>query len=145
MKGKDRPRKPPSKVRRVLRVVLLVNIAATLFHYGDNVLRPEQYPDPMWLTPAVIAGFWLALTPMAVAGYLLFTRGWLLAGSVLLFAYSILRMLALFHFHYGHPDSLPFMVSLSIVLEVVFAVALIVAVAVEAAEARRARRRPRLR
>ena len=108
-------------------VLLVVTVAASIFHYVDNVMFFDTYPEPAWITPHLVNAFWFLMTPVGVIGYLLFRRGYRSSGVTALFAYGLMNLLTLGHYRYAPPWEIPFRVNLFILLEVGAAITLMAA------------------
>ena len=112
-----------------LRLLIVINVAATILHYVDNVLFFEDYPEPPWLRPHMIDAFWFVMTPFALTGYLLVKRGFLHLGSAALYAYAGMSLLSLGHYLYAPIGSIGFRINAFIWLEAGLAAILIAYVA----------------
>ena len=52
------------QVSKGLAILLAINVVASALHFGDNMLRFRDYPEPAWITgPHVIDALWLLITP----------------------------------------------------------------------------------
>ena len=110
---------------RYLLSLVVANVAASVFHYVDNIVFFADYPEPSWATPHLIDIFWFVLTPFAIAGYTFVRRGRIHLGSSLLYAYSAMSLLVLGHYFYAPIDRIAFRIHFFIVLEAILAIALI--------------------
>jgi hypothetical protein len=132
-------RRPPSA--STVRWVVFGTIAVTLFHFTDNAVNVESYPEAGW-QPAwfevVVAMAWFAYTAVGVAGYKLYLGGRFGAAHVSLLIYGYLVLSSLGHFLYGSPDELTTRGLVSVLVDVA-AGSLVIAVAVWSILARRAR------
>ena len=116
----------PSRVQaRVLLVLLIVNVTASILHYVDNLRFFEAYPEPAWIRPHFIDAFWFVMTPLAVVGFLWFRKGSRWRASASLAAYALMSLLVLGHYRYASPWELSFRVNLFILVEAVAAVVLL--------------------
>jgi hypothetical protein len=86
---------------RVLRWLLLANVAASVLHYVDNVLFFAQYPEPYWIDTHMVDAFWFAMTPLAWLGYRLMQRKRTHAGAAVLYLYAAAGALVLGHYRYA--------------------------------------------
>lgn len=86
---------------RVLRWLLFAIVVGSIFHYADNLLFFEQYPEPPWINRAMIDAFWLLMTPLAWLGYRLIKTGSRNAGTLVLMGYVACNLLALGHYRYA--------------------------------------------
>jgi hypothetical protein len=91
---------------RTVGAVVLASIAFTAFHFTDNYVSIETYPQPDWVSEAVVLVAWPLLTAFGVAGYLLYRRGSLAAAHACLLVYSYTGISSLGHFLSGSPDEL---------------------------------------
>ena len=84
--------------------VVAASIVLTAFHFADNAIAIDTYPQPGWISEAVVLAAWPLFTAFGVAGYLLYRRGsYVLAGaSLLVYAYTGLSSLG--HFLSGSPE-----------------------------------------
>ena len=97
-----RPARPPSTA--IVGGVVLASIAVTAFHFTDNYVSIDTYPQPDWVTKAVVLVSWPLLTSLGVIGYLLLRRGLFTAAHGFLLAYSYTGLSSLGHFLSGSPD-----------------------------------------
>jgi len=119
-----------SNRNRWLSALLLAYAAASLVHYVHNATFLDDYPNmPAWLSPVRVCAAWFAVTGVGLAGYLLFSRGYRLAGLVVLAAYAALGLDGLGHYSLAPFSAHTFGMNLSILLEVAMAVVLLLAVA----------------
>jgi hypothetical protein len=109
---------------RALRWLLLVNVAATVTHYLDNIVFFAQYPEPPWMMPHLIDAFWFVMTPFALFGYKLIARGFMHVGGVVLYVYATMSLLVLAHYKYAPLSSIRFRIHLFIIVEATLALAL---------------------
>jgi hypothetical protein len=85
-------------------LVVLASVVLTAFHFTDNLVSIDTYPQPDWVTEAVVVVAWLVLTSFGVAGYLLYRRGQFGLADPFLLAYSYTGLSSLGHFFSGSPD-----------------------------------------
>ena len=111
----------------ILLILLVVNLVASALHFGDNMLRFHEYPEPAWITgPHVVDAVWLLMTPLLAAGWWLARggiRGWAVG---VLWLYGVLSMFVLGHYLYASPSALSFRINFLIALEAVAAGLLLV-------------------
>ena len=93
---------PPST--RVVRFVVAASIVVTAFHFTDNAVSIEDYPQPDWITEAVVWIAWPLFSAVGVAGYLLYRDGKFPLASWILLAYAFAGISSLGHFLSGSPD-----------------------------------------
>lgn len=84
--------------------VVLASVLVTAFHFTDNFVAIETYPQPDWITQAVVAGSWPLFTAVGIIGYVLYRRGQFGTANAFLFAYSYTGLSSLGHFLSGSPD-----------------------------------------
>ena len=93
---------PPST--NVVRLVVAASIVVTAFHFTDNAVSIEDYPQPDWITEVVVLISWPLFSSVGVAGYLLYRDGKFPLASWLLLAYAFAGISSLGHFLSGSPD-----------------------------------------
>jgi hypothetical protein len=115
------------KRSRGLPILLAINLVASALHFGDNMLRFREYPEPAWITgPHVVDALWLLITPLLGVGWYLARRERRWASVGVLWTYGVLSMLVLGHYLYASPSSLSFRINFFILLEASAAALLIV-------------------
>jgi hypothetical protein len=97
-----RGRQPPSLA--TVRNVVAASVLLTGFHFADNYISIETYPQPEWVTGPVVLISWPLFTALGVAGYLLYRRGQFANAHAFLIAYSYTGLSSLGHFLSGSPD-----------------------------------------
>src|SRR5579883_1076405 len=85
---------------KYLLILLLGNIVITAFHYTDNFLNFEHYPDPSWLTQDGIWMAWIILTVCGILGYVLYIKGLFAIAYLCLGLYSITGGLSPGHYFF---------------------------------------------
>jgi hypothetical protein len=112
---------------RAKKLLLLIgmNVAASVVHYADNIVRFVSYPEPPWLNPARVDVFWFVMTPLGIAAYWLYRRDRLRAAFVASYAYAAMNLLVLGHYLVAPPWRLSPLINLLIVPEATTAVLLI--------------------
>jgi hypothetical protein len=76
----------------------MVHAAASLVHFVHNATFLADYPNmPVWISPAVVYGVWLAQAAVGAAGVLLFLRGRML-GLALIALYALFGFGGLDHY-----------------------------------------------
>jgi hypothetical protein len=93
---------PPST--NVVRFVVAASIVVTVFHFTDNAISIEDYPQPGWITVAVVLISWPLFSAVGVAGYLLYRDGQFPLANWLLLAYAFAGISSLGHLLSGSPD-----------------------------------------
>jgi len=99
---RDRDLGPPSA--SIVGLVVLGSIVVTAFHFTDNLVSIETYPQPGWVSEVVVVVSWLLFTAAGVVGYRLYRKGELLMAHAFLFAYAYAGLSSLGHFLSGSPD-----------------------------------------
>jgi hypothetical protein len=113
----------PSKT---LLALLVANLVTSILHFGDNMLRFNQYPEPKWITGGhVVDALWLALTPLLAVGWWLAGRAMKRAAVGILWLYGGLSLFVLGHYFYAPPTALSLRINLLIVGEASAALSLI--------------------
>ncbi len=110
--------------KNLLRL-LVMNIAASVAHYADNIVRFVEYPEPPWLNPSRVDAFWFLMTPIGVLAYWLYRQGRLRAAFAFNYAYGIMNLLVLGHYLVAPPWRISLGINALIVLEAGAAIALI--------------------
>jgi hypothetical protein len=108
-----------------LRLLLFINIAASVAHYADNIVRFAIYPEPPWLNPGRVDAFWFVMTPIGVLAYWLYRRGKIRSAFALNYAYGTMGLLVLGHYLTAAPWKLPLSINALILLEAAGAVCLL--------------------
>ena len=97
--------RPPSV--STVRAVVGASIVLTLFHFTDNYVSIETYPEAGWQPPwfdVVVLVAWPVLTAFGVAGYLFYRRGDFAKAHAALLVYSYTGLSSAGHFLYGPPS-----------------------------------------
>jgi hypothetical protein len=84
--------------------VVGASIVLTAFHFTDNYVSIDTYPQPDWVTGAAVLVSWPLFTALGVTGYLLYRQGRIAAANAFLVAYSYTGLSSLGHFLSGSPD-----------------------------------------
>lgn len=84
--------------------VVLASVVVTAVHFTDNYVSIETYPQPDWVSEAVVVVAWPLLTAFGVAGYLLYRRGRFAVANACLLVYAYTGISSLGHFLSGSPD-----------------------------------------
>jgi hypothetical protein len=81
-----------------LLALVMVHAAASLLHFVHNATFLADYPNmPVWISPAVVYGVWLAEAAVGAAGVLLLLRGRTI-GLALIALYAVLGFAGLDHY-----------------------------------------------
>jgi hypothetical protein len=94
--------RPPSLA--TVRFVVFASVLVTAFHFTDNYVSIETYPQPDWITGAVVLISWPIYTAFGIAAYLLYRRQRYQLAGWLLLAYSYTGISSLGHFLSGSAD-----------------------------------------
>ena len=98
-----------------LLALLIANLVASVLHFGDNMFRFHEYPEPKWITGAhVVDMLWLVITPLLPLGWWLARRGMRWGSIGVFWLYGALSMSVLGHYLYASPSELPLRVNLFI-------------------------------
>jgi uncharacterized protein involved in cysteine biosynthesis len=116
---------PSSDSAKKLLLLIGMNVAASVLHYADNIVRFVSYPEPPWLNPARVDVFWFVMTPFGIAAYWLYRRDRRRAAFVASYAYAAMNLLVLGHYLVAPPWRVSPLINLLIVPEAVTAVLLI--------------------
>jgi hypothetical protein len=109
-----------------LVVLLIANLVASALHFGDNMLRFDEYPEPEWITgPRVVDALWLVMTPLLAVGWWLACRERRRAAVGVFWLYGFASIFVLGHYLYASPWELPFRINFLIGAEAVSAALLI--------------------
>jgi hypothetical protein len=111
--------------KKWLLIMLAVNVGASILHYVDNIVFFHTYPEPHWINPQIIDGFWFLMTPLAILGYALYSKGLRFYSYLCLYLYALMSLLVLGHYGYGSMWEMSLKINLLIFVEAVAAVALI--------------------
>jgi len=121
--------RPHFRAKRLLLWLVLANVASTVAHYLDNMVYFGDYPEPPWMTPHIIDGFWFVMTPFAFIGYRLMARELVHWGSASLYLSSVMSLLVFGHYRYAPMSDIGVRIHLFILLEALLAIALVAYVA----------------
>lgn len=90
---------PTHSGQRMLLALLLIYGAASLIHFVHNAEFIAEYPNlpPSWARADVYLA-WIAMTLVGIAGWFLVSRGYLMAGLMLLAIYAALGLDSLGHY-----------------------------------------------
>src|SRR5579859_8094670 len=116
MTGMTSPKRETAVRTRVLLVLLVMNVAASMAHYADNIVRFAEYPEPPWMRPSYIDTFWFPMTALGIAAYWLYRRGRNEPALWLNYVYGLMNLLVLGHYVYAAPWHLSFTINALIVL-----------------------------
>lgn len=123
-----------------VRAVVLGTVVLTLFHFTDNAVNVDTYPQGNWQPDwfeFVVAGAWLVYTAVGLAGYHFYRRERWGAAQACLIIYGYLVISSLGHFLYGSPSELTTRGLISVFVDAA-AGSVVIAVAIWSIVARRA-------
>jgi hypothetical protein len=86
---------------RLLNIVFFTAVASSIVHYTDNYFAFDRFPQASSgpeVTDDMIWIAWVVLTAFGAAGYVLYRRGQVRRGSMLLAVYSISGLVGLAHY-----------------------------------------------
>jgi hypothetical protein len=86
--------------RRILPVLFWTAVVVSIVHYTDNFANYSDYPHGSGPEPSagVVLAAWFVLTPFGLAGYLLYRRGEIRTGALLLVVYSTSGLVGIGHY-----------------------------------------------
>jgi hypothetical protein len=84
--------------------VVTASIVLTAFHFTDNYVSLDTYPQPDWITGPVVLVSWPLFSAVGVWAYYLYRAGRFPAAHVALFTYGYVGLSSLGHFLSGSPD-----------------------------------------
>jgi len=91
------------KIKRqsLLKTFVIASIILTAFHFTDNYINFDMYPQPDWITPSSVYISWVIWTVAGMAGYWLYKnqRFWL--SYIFLVFYSLCGLVSLGHYNHG--------------------------------------------
>jgi hypothetical protein len=94
-------RKIMQNQRKNLLIVLIFSIVVTSFHYTDNAIFIDKYPEPEWFTMSGVYVTWIVLTLLGIAGYWLYQQEKFWAAYLCLGVYSFTGLSSPAHYFYG--------------------------------------------
>jgi hypothetical protein len=105
----------PTKAYKAL--IWLTLYAATL-HFFDNVYFFDQYPEPAWLSPAVVGALWIPLALLAHRAVDYLNAGKIERTYSLVHGFVSGNWLSLGHYLFASPAEVPLRINLIIGLQV---------------------------
>jgi hypothetical protein len=88
--------------RHGLALLVLIYMAASVFHHVHNAELLDEYPNlPRWITPGLVYALWSAITGLGVLGYLLLRSRRELIGLALLAVYGAAGLYGLVHYGFA--------------------------------------------
>jgi hypothetical protein len=110
---------------QTFRLLLAMNVLASIAHYADNIVRFVSYPEPPWINPTRIDLFWFVMTPVGVAAYSAYRLGRPRLAFALNAAYGAMNLFVLGHYAIAPPWRLPLAINALILLEALAAILLL--------------------
>jgi hypothetical protein len=86
---------------QILLLLLIASIIITSFHYTDNAIFVDKYPEPAWFTTSGVFITWAIMTLIGIAGYWLYTKGKFWTSYLFLSIYSFTGLSSPAHYFYG--------------------------------------------
>lgn len=84
-----------------LLAILIFNIVTTSFHYTDNAIFVNEYPEPEWITTSDVFIAWGVMTLIGIISYGLYTKQNFWLSYLLLGIYAGTGLSSLAHYFYG--------------------------------------------
>ena len=82
----------------LLLFLLILNIIASIFHYADNLIHFDAYPEPDWFSPYLTDSIWLLMTPLGIAGVWFYWQMKFRLAYIGIYSYALLSQLTLGHY-----------------------------------------------
>jgi hypothetical protein len=116
----------PAPRRRLLAVLIVIYLIASLLHFIHNAEYLKDYPGlpPGWTRLGVYAA-WFGVTATGLAGVWLLRRGWPFCGLAVLTVYALLGLDSLGHYLVAPLSSHTHAMNISILAEVGAALAVL--------------------
>ena len=104
----------------------MVNLAASILHFGDNMINFHEYPEPAWIpSPHVVDALWFVITPILFLGWWFSSRNAKWTAVSLLWLYGCSSLLVLGHYNFSPPSELSLRINVLICCEAFAALILI--------------------
>jgi len=111
----------------ILRLLLLLYMAASLLHFIHNAEYVNAYPNlPEWISRSSVYFTWLAIATIGVVGYLFYHFKKLAIGIALLFLYAAFGLDGLLHYTRAPMHAHTNMMNFTIWFEVIVASILLI-------------------
>ena len=100
---------------RIVKVLLLTGLFASLLHFADNTFAIDRYPEPPWITRLGVAVSWCVVSAPAVVALTRLRAGapFFLSAGI----YAVLLLGGLLHYVFGAPMDMPLRSNLTVLLE----------------------------
>lgn len=120
---------------KIFVVLLLVYVAASLIHFGHNAEFLADYPNlPTSWTRWDIYAAWAVMTTVGLSGWVLLSRGYQLAGLLVLVVYAAMGLDSLGHYVVAPLSSHTVAMNSTILFEVIAATLVLISVLWQIAE-----------
>ena len=113
---------------RVLGWILVVAVVVSVFHYTDNYVNYDDYPQSSTVpnpSAGLVLGAWFVFTAAGLAGYVLFRRGPSDLALVLLAVYSGSGLVGIGHYLVPGATSMPWWRQLHVCLDIACGIAIL--------------------
>jgi hypothetical protein len=107
----------PRDPSKMLLLLLVLNVVASVVHYVDNIARWAVYPEPAWDNARLTDAFWFVMTPVGVLAYVLYRRGKKLPAFALEYLYGAMNLVVLGHYLFAWPWEISLVVNATILAE----------------------------
>ena len=84
-----------------LLTILILNIISTSFHYTDNALFVDLYPEPEWINTSGVFVTWGVMSLIGILGYWLYNQQKYWSSYLLLGIYAGTGLSSTAHYFYG--------------------------------------------
>jgi hypothetical protein len=106
--------------------IVVVNLVASILHFGDNMINFHVYPEPTWIpSPHVVDALWFVITPILFLAWWFSSRNAKWTAVSLFWLYGGLSMFVLGHYRFAVPSELSLRINLLICSEALAALILI--------------------
>jgi len=92
-----------AKIKRqfLLKILITITIVITAFHFTDNYINFDRYPQPDWITPSSVYRSWVIWTLSGIAGYWLYKKQLFWLSYICLVFYAFCGLSSLGHYNHG--------------------------------------------
>jgi tryptophan-rich sensory protein len=111
--------RPAPVSHRTVVSVLVASVVTSVFHYLDNYLYIDEYPQPDWIHRETVWIVWVLFTLLGAAAYLLYRNGSYGMTGAYMLVYSYTGLSSFGHYFYGAPEDFSTRMHVSIVADVV--------------------------
>ena len=113
------------KRKKVLIIIVLLNIVSSILHYIHNIAYFSDYPEPEWMTPHIVDYFWFIMTPFGLYGVICELKNNIKKANIFLFIYALMSLLSLLHYGVDSEKEITITIHTFIWIESIFALVLI--------------------